>query len=116
MSQLEQGMSGLTELVDRYAKEIRAVSEEVLNAVQKPSSDDLRRKVTEVQDRIYQEALEKYDHVERELEARLDQIKAMKERAVLLKEIISWTVGHGKTATPDVTVELLRERLKRESH
>ncbi len=115
MDQVEKGMAGLAELIDRYAKEIRAVSEEVLVGAQKPSSDDLRRKVTDVQDRIYRDALETYGNLERELEGKLNEIREMKERVLLLKELINWAVGLGKTAARDVTVDLLKERLKRES-
>lgn len=115
MDQVEQGMSALTELIDRYAKEIRGVSEEVLGGVQKPSSDDIRRKVTDVQERIYREAVAMYGNLERELEEKLNQIREMKERVLLIKEVINWAVGLGKTTARDVTVELLKERLKRES-
>lgn len=75
MDQLEQGMTGLTELIDRYAKEIQAVLEEDLVGAQKPSWDDLRRKITEVQDRICRGALEMYGHLERELDVKLNPIQ-----------------------------------------
>lgn len=96
---LEQFMSGLGELIDRYAKEIWRISEEALVGSQKSSAEDCRGKVAEVQTRCYREALEMYHHlvgasgqVEEELVARLRQIKEMKERAALLKEIISSVV------------------------
>ncbi|MFQ5658046.1 MAG: hypothetical protein ACE5G5_10925 [Candidatus Methylomirabilales bacterium] len=114
MDQLEQGMAGLADLMDRYAKEIRAVSEEVLGGMQKPSSDELRRKVSEAQDRIYREALAMYGNLERELEDKLSKIKEMKERVLLLKEVINWAVGIGRTPARDTTIEMLKERFKRD--
>lgn len=114
MDHVEQGMVGLADLMDRYAKEIRAVTEEVLGGAQKPSSDELRRKVTEAQDRIYREALTMYGNLERELEERLSQIKEMKERVLLLKEVINWAVGISKIPVRDATMELLKERFKRD--
>lgn len=115
MDYLEQGMSGLTDLMGRFAKEIGTVSEEAIGASQKPSSEELRRKVAEVQERIAREASEIFGRLERELEAKLNEIREMIERVVLLKELVHWTVGHGKTASP-VTQELIKERLKRESY
>jgi len=50
------------------------------------------------------------------LEAKLNEIREMIERVVLLKELVHWTVGYGKTTSREVTQELLKERLKRESH
>ncbi|MFQ5989009.1 MAG: hypothetical protein ACE5K9_03740 [Candidatus Methylomirabilales bacterium] len=116
MDYLEQGMSGLTDLMDRFAKEIRIVSEEAIGATHKPSSDELRRKVAEAQDRIAREASEIFGRLEQELETRLNEIREMIERVVLLKELVHWTVGHGKTASREVTPELIKERLKRESY
>lgn len=114
MDHVEQGMVGLADLMDRYAKEIRTVTEEVLGGAQKPSSDELRRKVTEAQDRIYREALAMYGNLERELEDKLNQIKEMKERVLLLKEVINWAVGIAKPPVRDATMELLKERFKRD--
>lgn len=116
MNYLEQGMSGLMDLMERYAKEVRAVSEEAIGREQKPSPDDLRRKVAEAQERIARESLEIFGRLERELEAKLNEIREMMERLVLLKDVVHWTVGHGKTTSREVTQELLKERLKRESY
>jgi hypothetical protein len=116
MDYLEQGMSGLTDLMDRFAKEIRAVSEDAVSRDQKPSPEDLRRKVAEAQERIAREATEIFGRLERELESKLNEIRGMIERLVLLKELVHWTVGHGKTSSREVTQELIKDRLKRESH
>jgi hypothetical protein len=58
MEQLEQAMSGMTELFDRYGKEIRAISEEALGRAHEASVEEFRVKVAEVQDRIQREACE----------------------------------------------------------
>ena len=113
MDYLEQGMSGLTDLMDRFAKEIRAVSEDAVSRDQKPSPEDLRRKVAEAQERIAREATEIFGRLERELESKLNEIKEMMERVVLLKDVVHLTVGHGNTAVQEVTQKLLKERLKR---
>lgn len=99
MDQMERALSGLRELIDHYGKEIRAVSEEVLNGGRENSPEDFQGKVSEIQDRIHREASERYDHlvgVGRELEeeclTRINQIKEMLGRAAVLKEVINTTV------------------------
>lgn len=99
MDYLEQGMSGLMDVMDWYAKEIRAVSGEAIGGEQKPSSDDIRRKVTVLQDHVHHEALEMYDRlvaagaeVERELLAKLTNLKETMGRTALVKEVITSTV------------------------
>ena len=63
MEQVEQGLADLTELLDRYGREIREISEEALNGGGEPLADEFRGKITGVQTRIQREALEKYDHL-----------------------------------------------------
>ncbi len=99
MDQIGQGLSGLRELIDHYGKEILAISEEVLNGGGESSMEELRDKVTEIQDRIHHEALARYDHLveagaelEREYLSRINLIKEALERAALLKEFINTTV------------------------
>ncbi len=99
MDQLEQGMTDLVALIDRYGKEIQAISEEALQGGGKRPGGDLRGKVTEVQDRIHRQAMELYDRlvgagaeIERELVTKLNEIKETMGRAAVLKEIITSTV------------------------
>ncbi len=99
MDQFEQGMADLVALIDRYGKEIRAISEETLEAGRESSTEEFQGKVAGVQDRIYREALEMYGHlvaaaaeVERELLAKLTDLKGTMGRAALLKEVITSTV------------------------
>ena len=40
MDQVEQGLSGLTELIDRYGKEIRDISEEALDGGREPTAEE----------------------------------------------------------------------------
>ena len=63
MEQVEQGLAGLTELIDRYGKEIRFISEEALDGDREPSAEEFRTRITGAQDRIYREALETYDRI-----------------------------------------------------
>ncbi len=95
MDQVEQGLSGLTELIDRYGKEIRDISEEALDGGREPSAEEFRSRITGTQDRIYREALEVYDRlvsagaeVEQELLSKLNQVKDTMGRASVLKEVI----------------------------
>jgi len=113
MDYVEQVNAGLRDLIDRYATEIRAVLEDAVSRDQEPSPEDLRRKVAEAQERIAREATEIFGRPERELESKLNEIKEMMERVVLLKDVVHLTVGHGNTAVQEVTQKLLKERLKR---
>jgi len=95
MDQVEQGLSGLTELIDRYGKEIRDISEEALDGGREPTAEEFRSRITGTQDRIYREALEVYDRlvsagaeVEQELLSKLNQVKDTMGRAGVLKEVI----------------------------
>ncbi len=95
MEQVEQGLSGLTELIDRYGKEIRFISEEALDGDREPSAEEFRSRVTGAQDRIYREALETYDRIvkagqeiEQDLINKLNQVKGTMGRAAVLKEVI----------------------------
>ena len=95
MDQVEQGLTGLTELIDRYGKEIRDISEEALDGDREPSAEEFRSRITGTQDRIYREALEVYDRlvsagaeIEQELLSKLNQVKDTMGRASVLKEVI----------------------------
>ncbi len=95
MDQVEQGLSGLTELIDRYGKEIRGISEEALDIGREPTAEEFRSRITGTQDRIYREALEVYDRlvsagaeIEQELLSKLNQVKDTMGRASVLKEVI----------------------------
>jgi len=95
MDQVEQGLSGLTELIDRYGKEIRDISEEALDGGREPTAEEFRSRITGTQDRIYREALEVYDRlvsagaeIEQELLSKLNQVKDTMGRASVLKEVI----------------------------
>ncbi len=95
MDQVEQGLSGLTELIDRYGKEIRDISEEALDGGREPTAEEFRSRITGTQDRIYREALEVYDRlvsagaeIEQELLIKLNQVKDTMGRAGVLKEVI----------------------------
>ena len=99
MEQVEQGLADLTELLDRYGREVREISEEALNGGGEPLADEFRGKITGVQTRIQREALEKYDHlmgvgaeVEQEFLKKLAHLKERMGRAAVLKEVINSTV------------------------
>ncbi len=102
MQLLEQGMSSMTELIDRSSREIHTISEEVLGREHEASAEEFRGRVAEVQDRVHREACEVYDRlvaesreIEQELLAKLAHMKEAMERAALLKEIISLAVKPG---------------------
>jgi hypothetical protein len=102
MQLLEQGMSSMTEVIDRYSREIHTISEEVVGRGHEASVEEFRGRVAEVQDRMHREACEVYDRlvaesreIEQELVAKLAHMKETMERAALLKEIISSAVKPG---------------------
>lgn len=102
MQLLEQGMSSMTELIDRYSKEIHTISGEVLGRGHEASVEEFRGRVAEIQDRMHREACEVYDRlveesreIEQELVAKLAHMKETMERAALLKEVISSAVKPG---------------------
>ncbi len=95
MEQVQQDLSGLTELIDRYGKEIRFISEEALDGDKEPSAEEFRTRITGAQDRIYREALETHDRIvkagqdiEQDLINKLNQVKDTMGRAAVLKEVI----------------------------
>lgn len=102
MEQIEQGMSSMTELIDRYSKEIRTISEEVLGMAPEASVDALRGKVAEVQDRMHREAREIHDRLlsestrmEQELMAKITRLRETMHHVALLKEVVSVAVRPG---------------------
>ncbi|MFQ5804288.1 MAG: hypothetical protein ACE5JQ_15465, partial [Candidatus Methylomirabilales bacterium] len=102
MQLLEQGMSDMTELIDRYSREIHTISGEVLGRGHEASVEEFRDRVAEVQDRMHREACEMYDRLvaesrefERELMANLTRMRETMERAALLKEIVISAVKPG---------------------
>ncbi|MFQ5657097.1 MAG: hypothetical protein ACE5G5_06115 [Candidatus Methylomirabilales bacterium] len=99
MEQVEQGLADLTELLDRYGREIRTISEEALNGGGDPSADEFRGKISGVQERIHREAIERYDQlvgvgaeVEQGFLGKLTHLKERMMRAAVLKEVINSTV------------------------
>jgi len=102
MEQLIQGMSRMAELIDRYSKEIRTISEEVLGMEPEATVEQLRGRVAEVQDRIHQEACEIHDRLlaestrmEEELMAKITHLKETMQHLALLKEVVSVAVKPG---------------------
>ena len=102
MEQIEQGMSSMTELLDRYSREIRTISEEVLGMAPEASVDALRGKVAEVQDRLHREACQIHDRLlaentrmEQELMAKITYLRETMQHVALLKEVVSLAVKPG---------------------
>lgn len=102
MEQIAQGISGMKEIINRFRKEIQAISEEALAKNHEASVEDLRRRVAEVQDRMYGEACEMYDRlvaesmeIERELTAKIGHVKETMQHVTLLKEVITFAVKPG---------------------
>ena len=92
---LEQFVSGLGGLIERYAKEIREISDKALVKNPNLSADEFRDKIVDAQKRCYRQALELYYHLvgvagemEEELLTKLTRIKETRERAAVLKQAI----------------------------
>lgn len=102
MQQIEQGISGMKEIIDRFRKEVQTISEEALQMDHEASVEDLRGRVAEVQSRMHREASEMYDRllaesmeVERELMAKITYLRETMQHVALLKEVISFAVKPG---------------------
>lgn len=105
MEKVEALAQGLSDLLERFSKEMRAITEEVMGSGRHRSLDELRQRIRAVQEEVYREALQKYGDLlgatvdaERELVARITRLRELKERAGVLKEVIATMVrpGNGK--------------------
>lgn len=92
---LEQFVSGLGKLIERYANEIREISDKALVGNPNLPADEFRDKIADAQKRCYGQALEMYYQLvgvagekEEELLTKLDRIKETRARAAVLKEAI----------------------------
>ena len=104
MQQVEQGISGMKEIIDRFRKEVQTISEEALEMGHQASVEELRGKVAEVQNRMHREACEMYDRllaesteIERELMAKVTRLRETMQHVALLKEVISFAVKPGSS-------------------
>ena len=105
MEKVEALAQGLSDLLERFSKEMRAITEEVMGTGRHRSLDELRQRIRTVQEEVYREALQTYGDLlgatvdaERELVARITRLRELKERAGVLKEVIATMVkaGNGK--------------------
>lgn len=102
VEKVEALAAGLSDLLGHFSKEIRAITEEVMGGGRHPSVEELRQRIRTLQEEMYRDALEKYGDLlgvaveaERDLVAKITRLREVKERAGVLKEVITSTVKPG---------------------
>lgn len=102
MQKVETLGTELSDLVDYFSKEMRTVSEEVMGAGRHQSVEELKKRIRRVQEEVYGNTLQKYGDLlgvaveaERALVARINRLRELKERAGVLKEVITSMVNPG---------------------
>ena len=104
MEEVETLAAELSNLLERFSKEMQAITKEATGEGPHQSVDELRQQIRTMQDDVYREALQKYGDLvgvavdaERELVAKINRLHEVKERAGVLKEIITTMVKPGVT-------------------
>ncbi len=102
VEKVEVLMVGLSDLLEHFSKEVRAITEEVTGGGRQWTAEELRKRIRVLQEEIYRDALEKYGDLlgaaleaERDLVAKITRLREVKERAGALKEVIASTVRPG---------------------
>jgi hypothetical protein len=102
MEKVEAMAGGLSDLLDHFSKEMQAISGEVMEGSRHGTVEELRGRIRTLQDEVYQEALHKYGDIlgaavdaERDLMAKITRLRELKERAGVLKEVITSMVKPG---------------------
>ncbi len=102
MEKVEAMAAGLSDLLDHFSKEMQAISGEVMEGSGYGTVEELRGRIRTLQDEVYQEALHKYGDLlgaavdaERDLMAKITRLRELKERAGVLKEVITSMVKPG---------------------
>ncbi len=102
MENVEVLAAGLSDLLGHFSKEMQAISGEVMAGSRHGTVDELRGRIRTLQDEVYQEALHKYGDLlgaavdaERDLTAKITRLRELKERAGVLKEVITSMVKPG---------------------
>jgi chromosome segregation ATPase len=102
MEKVEAMAAGLSDLLDHFSKEMQAISGEVMEGSRHGTVEELRGRIRTLQDEVYQEALHKYGDLlgaavdaERDLMAKITRLRELKERAGVLKEVITSMVKPG---------------------
>ncbi len=92
----------LSALVDYFSKEMRTVSEEVMATGRHQNVEELKGRIRTVQEEVYRDTLQKYGDLlgaaveaERALVTQINRLKEFKERAGILKEVITSMVRPG---------------------
>ncbi len=96
--------AGLLNTLGRFSEKTRAVMAEVIGGSQPQSVEDLKQKIQLLQEEVYQETLQKYSdfvgatvEAERDLAAKMTRLRDLKERAGILKDLITSLVKPGRT-------------------
>ncbi|MCZ6481125.1 MAG: hypothetical protein ACE1Z6_13130 [Candidatus Methylomirabilales bacterium] len=102
MENVEVLAAGLSDLLGHFSKEMQAISGEVMEGSRHGTVEELRGRIRTLQDEVYQEALHKYGDLlgaavdaERDLMTKITRLRELKERAGILKEVITSMVKPG---------------------
>ncbi|MFQ5881369.1 MAG: hypothetical protein ACE5I9_02690 [Candidatus Methylomirabilales bacterium] len=102
MEKVEVLAAGLSDLLERFSKEMQVITSEVMGGGRHRSVEELRQRIRMVQEEVYQETLQKYGDLlgatvdaERELVAKITRLRELKDRAGVLKEVIAFMVRPG---------------------
>lgn len=92
----------LSDLLEHFSKEMQAITGEVMGTGRHGTIEDLRGRIRALQERVYEEALQKYSDLlgtavdaERELMAKISHLRELKERSGVLKDVIVTMVKPG---------------------
>jgi len=87
---------GLSNMLGCFSEKVRAVAQEVMGDAQHLSVEEIRERVQIVQEEVYRETVQKYQdflgttlEAERDLVAKMNRLRDMKERAAIFKELIA---------------------------
>ena len=104
MEKVEVLATQLSELLERFSKEMQAITGEVMESGRHGTVEELRDRIRALQEEVYQEALQKYGDLlgtavdaERELVAKITRLREMKERSGVLKDVIVTMVKPGSS-------------------
>ncbi len=87
---------GLMDMLGRFSETVRAITEQVMGDAQGLVVEEIKKRIQVIQKEVYHETLDKYRNLlgatndaERDLVAKMTRLRDLKERAGLLKELIS---------------------------
>ncbi len=104
VEKVEELTVDLLDMLGRFSEKTRAVMAEVMGGGQGLSVEEIKQQVQLLQEEVYQETVQKYSdfvgatvEAERDLAAKMTRLRDLKERAGILKDLITSLVKPGRT-------------------